>query len=399
MLNIMLCIAWAPLLLHYLRGVYIRLPFIGPEHIDKAIVISVVLSVLCSLPALINRFCLIDYLFYFLSVFYILSCYVFYPENEIFLNENALVCIFCVFTYYFVGRLIDIEKFFSVMIILSTLCIFADIYYYFIFSPQSKAANEVMDYDNMNGAYQVLPHIALLLWSLLEKFRIWKAVVFVIGNLFLLSCGTRGPFACLGFFGIIYFFFYMNFKGAIYVKAGIITVLVIFFAALNSMLYYITVFFTNLNLSTRILEQIVMGELGNDSYRSVLRERIESVLENGDHFWGLGAFGCRNYDVIYAHFLPLDLVSTFGYFAGYTLLFLLFALIGIAFWRSRGTKRQVFIVFMFSISIIKLFLSNTFIMEPYFYMLIGVCMTELIAPAKKCEESSCNASSLPCTSS
>lgn len=378
MLNIMLCIAWVPLLLKYLRGVYIRLPFIGEENIDKAIVISVVLSVLCALPALINRFCLIDYLFYILNVFYLLSCYVFFPENEVYLNEEVPVCVFCVFTYYFVGRLIKIEDLFNTLVFLSTISIFADLFYYFIFSPQNKVANEVMGNDNMNAAYMALPHICLLMWSTLEKFRIWKVLVTVIGILFLLSCGTRGPFLCLAFFGIIYFFFYMKFKGAIFVKAGIVSAFALLIATYNTTLYYITLLFTNLNLSTRILEHLVTGELGNYSTRSVLIEGLKHIMDSGDHFWGLGAFGCRNYNIIYPHLLPLDFAVTYGYFLGYLLLLLLLALIVTAFWLSRGTKRQIFIVFMFSISIIKLFLSNTFLLEPYFYMLIGVCMSEFL---------------------
>lgn len=378
MLNIMLCIAWTPLLLHYLRGVYIRLPFVGAEHIDKAIFITVTISVICSLPALINRFTLIDYLFYILSVFYILSCYVFFPENETYLDEFVYVCIFQVFTYYFVGRVINIENLFNTLVILSAISIFADIFYYLILSPQYKAADQIMRDDNMNGAYMVLPHVAMLMWSTLEKFRLWKVFVTVTGILFMLSCGTRGPFACLGFFTIIYFFFYMNFKGAIYIKAGIITTLVLLAATFNTTLFHITRLFTKFNLSTRILEHYATGELSNDTSRSVLRDRLQYVLDNGDHFWGLGAFGSRNYNVVYTHFLPLDLAATYGYFLGYLLLFFLIALIAKAIWLSRGTKRQVFIIFMISISIIKLLLSNTFLLEPYFYMLIGVCMAEIL---------------------
>ena len=172
MLNIMLCVAWAPVLLHFSRGIFVRLPFIGEERVDIAIAASVVLSVICALPALINRFSLLDYLFYTLCSFYLLSAYVFFPENETFLDENVPICIFCVFTYYFVGRLIDIERMFSLLVFLSTICIFANLFYYFILSPINKTANEVMGNDNMNAAYSALPHVCLLLWSTLEKFRI-----------------------------------------------------------------------------------------------------------------------------------------------------------------------------------------------------------------------------------
>ena len=352
MLNIMLCVAWAPVLLHFSRGIFVRLPFIGEERVDIAIAASVVLSVICALPALINRFSLLDYLFYTLCSFYLLSAYVFFPENETFLDENVPICIFCVFTYYFVGRLIDIERMFSLLVFLSTICIFANLFYYFILS------------------------------STLEKFRIWKAFTTLIGILFLLACGTRGPFVCMGSFGLIYFFFYMNFKGAIYVKTGIVTLFALLIATFNTTLYYITFLFTNLNLSTRILEHVVTGELGNDNSRTVLRERLEEVMENVDQFWGLGPFGCRNYDIIYPHFLPLDFAVTFGYFVGYILLFLLTVLVVYALWLSRGSKRQVFIIFLISLGILKLFLSNTFLTEPFFFMLIGVCITEIINHAR-----------------
>ena len=378
MLDILLCIAWAPLLLHYMRGVYIRLPFIGEEHIDKAIAISVVLTVVCSLPALINRFSLFDYIFYLLNALYLLSCYVFFPENAPFLDENISICIFCVFTYYFIGRLIDIEHLWNMLVFLSAICIFADIFYYFVLSPINKVADAVMGNDNMNASYAALPHVLFLMWSTMQKFRIWKLLVVAVGILFLLSCGTRGPFLALAFFGIIYFFFYMNFKGAIYVKTGIVTLFALFLATLNSTLYYITFLFMNLNLSTRILENLVTGELGNYSTRSIIRDELEEIMEKGDHFRGLGAFGSNNYNIVYAHFLPLDLAVTFGYFLGYILLFLLAALFVMAFWLSRGTKRQIFIIYMFSISILKLLFSNTFLLEPYFYMFIGVCMTEII---------------------
>lgn len=377
MLNVTLCVIWASMLQVYMKGILNRIPVVG-EYAVELLIVGGVLSVILSLPAMLNRFCLADYLFYGLNVFYLLSCYVFFPENQAYLDEEALTCIFCIFTCYFVGRLINIDKFFNIFLLLSVLCIIMDLYYFLFYAQQNKNMEEVASDDNMYAAYQLLPHVALLLWATLEKFRLWKVVVFTLGVLFLLSCGTRGPLVCLGFFGIIYFFFYMNFRGAIYVKLGIVISFFILAINFETILLSLARTFTDLKLSTRILEKVITGELGNDSHRSVLRDKLESVMSEGDHFWGLGAFGCRNYDIIYPHFLPLDFVCTFGYVLGYTLLVLLFTLICFAFWVSRGTKRQVFILLLFSISIIKLFLSNSFLLEPWFYMLIGVCVRELI---------------------
>lgn len=377
MLKVSLCIVWASMASMYLRGVLNRFPAFS-DYIDGIEIAYFAIPILLATPAWLNRFCLFDYLFYFLNVFYLLACYVFFPENTEYLDNNALICIFCVFSYYFVGKLVVIEKFYNVFIFLSTMCILMDLFYFLVYAPQHRLMAEVAKEDNMWSAYQLLPHVMMLLWTTLEKVRIWKILVLGAGILFLLSCGTRGPLACLGFFGVIYFFFFMNFKGAIYVKSGIVIIFILIAIYLESVIMYLARTFIGLELSTRVLEKAVAGEMGDDSYRSLLRAKLEYIMSTGNHFWGLGAFGCRNYDIIYPHFLPLDFVCTFGYVLGSILLVLLFGLIGVAFWASRGTRTQVFILFLFTLGIIKLFLSNTFLMEPYFYMLIGVCIKEVL---------------------
>lgn len=377
MFHIVMGISWASLLLFYSRGVILKLPVLK-DYVDEVNVAIVVIPVILSLPTLISKFSVFDFLFYILNVSYLLSCYVFFPENSSYLDENALTCIFCIFTYYFVGRVIEIEKYYNYFLTLSTICILSSLFYYLIYMSHHKSMANVNLYDNMWAGYQVLPHVSLLLWSMMERFRIWKLLVFIAGVLFLLSCGTRGPLACLGLFGIIYFLFYMKFKGAAYVKTAIVVLFSFFVAYMRTIVSLLGNTFVKLSLSTRILEKFTTGELGDDSYRSILRDKINDVLANGSHFWGLGAFGCRNYNVIYPHFLPLDFACTFGFFIGYILLSGITLLVVYAIWKTRGTRKQIFIILLFCIGFAKLFLSNTFLLEPYFYMLIGVCVKETI---------------------
>lgn len=375
-LKITLAIAWAPLFLVYLRGALLRFPFITEDNIDAFIVVCALIPIILSIPVLIRRLCFIDYIFYIFCVAYFISGYIFYPENETYLNENIFTCIFCVFPYYFIGRIIDIDKSFNIMLQLSALCILLDLFYYLIYAPQNRAGG-AMSYDNMWGAYMALPHVTLMLWAMLEKFRLWKILMFFLGILFILSCGTRGPFVCMGFFGIIFFLFYMKFNGAVYVKSAIILSVLLVVSTLNTTLFHITKLFARLGLSTRILEKIVTGELGDDSHRSVLRYKLYGVLDSGDYFWGLGPFGTMNYGIIYPHILHLDLFCTFGYFAGSIILILLILFIAYALWISKGRSR-IFIIFLFSLSIIKLMFSNSFILDPYFYFLLGACAKVLI---------------------
>lgn len=377
LLTLLLCVVWSSMLFTYARGIINRFPVIG-DNPDIILVAMVVIPTLLALPSLLNKFCLADYLFYLLLVFYYGVNYVFYPDNVQWLDENALTCIFCIYPYYFIGRVLDIDKMYNKLVLLSAVCIYMDLFYFLVYAPEQKNMEEVAGYDNMFAGYQVLPHVAMMLWATFRKFRIWKAVTCFLGTMFILSCGTRGPLVCLGLFGIIYFFFYMNFKGAAYVKGCIIALAALVIINLRDIVIYLAYTFTGLNLSTRILEKFIMGDLSNDTLRGALRDILYRALENGDYFWGMGLFGCRKYDIVYPHYLPLDFICTYGYAVGYLLLFLLFALFGWALWVTRGTIRQQFILFLFSISIVKLMVTNTFTLEPLFYMLIGTCATEIV---------------------
>lgn len=376
-LRILIYVVWASMLLTFLKGFILRVPVLS-DYPEIVLAMAVIIPLMLAIPALINRFCLGDYLFYFLNIFYLLANFTLFPENTTYLADEALYCIFCVFTYYFIGRLIDIDKLFNAFVLLSTICIYLDLFYFLVYAPRFSNMADVAGEDNMWGAYQILPHVAMILWATLKKFSIWKAFTLLLGLLFLLSCGTRGPFVPLAFIGVIYFLFYMKFKGALYVKIGIISAFILVISFLKDVILFLAETFTGLQLSTRILEKFISGEIGHDSYRGALRDKLYAVLENGDHFWGLGAFGCRNYDILYPHYLPLDFICTYGYLIGYILLSLLFAFVAWAFWITRGKRAQEFILYLFSIGIIKLFLSSSFILEPYFFMLIGFCSKEIL---------------------
>ncbi|MCR4918209.1 MAG: hypothetical protein K5928_00105 [Prevotella sp.] len=376
-LRVLVCTVWASMLYIYILGVIKRIPFLGDAPETTLTAAMALLSAL-ALPAMRGKICMADILFFALNVLYYLSSYVFFPENATAVTENMFFCMCCVLPCYFIGRLTDIDSYFNSFTILSAICIFADLYFFFSFAPSQKNMTNFTSDDNMWVAYQILPHIAMMLWATLRKFHIWKLTVLFLGTMFLLSCGTRGPFVCLGFFGLVYFIFYMKFKGAIYLKIGILAAMLTVILFLKDIIYYLVVKFTGLNMSTRILEKTVSGDLSNDSQRGALREILYNILDGSGHFWGLGPLGTQNYGIIYAHFLPLDFFCTYGYLAGSILLVLLTALVAAAFWVTRGKMTQEFVLLLFSISIVKLMLSNTFLFEPWFYFFIGFCASEVL---------------------
>ena len=377
MLTVLVCLVWASPLVGYSKGIINRLPLLG-NYPEQTMAAFYVIPMLLALPALVKRFCLADYLFFFACVFYYLWNFVAYPENTFFLSENAYLCLGSVFPCYFIGRLVDIEKYYKLFLYLSVACILMDLFYFLVYAPANKDMAVVAGDDNMHRAYLSLPHVTMLLWATLREFRLWKLVMTILGVLFLLSCGTRGPLVCLGFFGFIYFLFFMNFRGAIYVKSAIVTLVVLIVAFIREIALFLAQTFLNLNLSTRIMEKIVFGDLGNDTYRGDLREILYGVLERGDYFFGIGLFGSGNYGIVYPHFLPLDFFCTWGYAVGSLLLLALALLVTIAFCWARGTIVRTFILLLFSVSIIKLMFSSSFVFSPHFFMLIGMCVSEVL---------------------
>jgi hypothetical protein len=393
-LQITIYIIWGAVLYTFLRGIINHLPILK-DYTDEIIFIIFFVPILSSLPALIHKYCFFDYLFFVLLIAYYFASYIFFPDNAEKLTENILICIFLVFPYYFYGRVIDIDRSFDIFVLLSAVCIYLNIFYYIVYAPANKVIDEGTASDNMYASYLLMPHVVMMLWGTLDRFRIWKAFTFILGVMLMLSFGTRGPLVCIGFFGIIFFFFYMKFKGAIYVKLGIVGLIIIVLINLRDIIYFLAKTFTGLSLSTRILDKIITGDLGNDSYRGALRDILYSALDRGDYFWGMGLFGTSRFGINYPHFLPLDFFCTFGYLLGTIFLLLLVLLIGFALWTSRYTKSQVFIIFLISTSIIKLLFSSTFVNEPYFYMLIGACVSQVLLWRQKHVPSSTICTSKP----
>lgn len=131
--------------------------------------------------------------------------------------------------------------------------------------------------------------------------------------------------------------------------------------------------FTGFKLSTRVLDKLASGEIGNDSGRSTLRAALTHFLDTYGNFWGLGYFGSQRFGYIYAHNLILDFHISYGYVAGSILLALLFTICALAFVRCETKTQRCFFLLLISISLVKFFLSSTFLCDIYFYILIGYC--------------------------
>lgn len=378
-LNVFVCVVWGYILLNYTRGIFIRLPFLC-DYVDEVQVMLVVLPMILALPALLTSFTLIDYAVYFTLVSFYLLNYVFYPENEPSLDKYALQTIFLVFPYYFLGRVMDIERYNNVFVWISGLCIVMYVFYFMTYIQQTKSAKDLANMvseDNMFAAYQLLPHVLMIFLSMMRNFHIVKLFVGVTGIIALLSCGTRGPLACFGFFLIMQFFF-TKFKHDLYIKSAVVITGFTLILFIKEIAFILREIFEEQGLSTRIVDRILTGGIGHETGRDWIRHKLYEILNSSEAFFGHGLFGSQRYGVIYAHNYPCDIFFTFGYIVG-SLILITFATITVyAIIKRLGTLEQGFMLILLSSASIKLFLSSTFLFEPLHYMFIGMCFSVLI---------------------
>ncbi len=380
--NVLVCLSWASMLLAFMRGIINHVPGLS-DYTATVELVLVCLLVLCALPTLLNKFSVYDYIILLLfPTVYLLNIAI-YPDNAEGLAKYAFQTLVSTFPFYFVGKVVNIDKFFNLFFDLSVVCVLLDVFY-FLYYVQSAAHIAEMAHGgyNMFAAYQILPHVIMLAWGTMKKFRIWKALVFAIGSILLVSFGTRGPLACLAFFIAVYFIFFMKFKYSLWVKSVVALggfILVLFMREIAVWLFELVRF---INMSPRIIEKFLSGDIGNDSGRGFLKDNLYGRLDSSDPLFGFGLFGSQRYGIIYPHDLPLDLFFTFGYIFGGLLLFALFAMITYAFVRtSRKTERE-FLLLLVSAAVVKLFLSSSFIIEPLFFMLTGLCLQIILERRK-----------------
>ncbi len=374
--NVLVCVVWASLMLGYMRGIINRLPVLG-EYTDQVEVMTVVLPLLAALPILVNRFALYDYLFVFMYLFYYGFTYAVHPENGEFLNKFAYESLCLALPGYFIGRLIDIRRFFHTFVLISAVCVVTNALYYTVYVQNAKNITEMMSDDNMETAYNVLPHVLMLAWCSLRRFNIFATVLAVVGTVFLSSCGTRGPLFCVILFFCVYFVFYMNFKYSYLVKAVLLVVFATLLTFMVEITKYLVFLFTDMHLSTRVFEKFLSGEMGHDSGRGWLRDIVYRNMDVHGDFFGLGLMGTKVYGVIYPHNLILDFFSSYGYVLGGALLLLFFGIVALAIWKSRGTPNQVFVILLAMLGVVKLLLSQTFTVEIFFFMLLGFCVSQI----------------------
>lgn len=369
---ILMSMVWVDsILLKFIRAIAMNVPFIW-SHVDLIISLAYI-AVLCFSLSSVSRILYVKellYLLLFYGVYYL--HYILFPLNEIYFIAYGDKVTHEVLPMFLVGICvyrIKREQLLKYLFILSNITIYAFVIYMFVFKTMSGLEVRAGD---MHAAYSILPHVCIAFCDLWRKPNPWNIAGFVLGGVFLLFMGTRGALLCLGVFVIFTILFSGRLKHPIlFLSASVIVLLALFAFGLLDVLYEVA---ENNGFSLRIFKKLESGEITDSSGRDKIKDRVWEHIRMNPSL-GLGIFSDRRVaGGHYAHHLVLELMLHYGIFMGLFILILLLRLFIRAFLYLRKEKEEYTLYFLTALlfsSGFKLFLSSSYLYEPYFFFAIG----------------------------
>jgi hypothetical protein len=227
----------------------------------------------------------------------------------------------------------------------------------------------------MSLAYSVLPHYCIVLTHGINN-RDKKDILFIIISFFLLlTYGTRGPVLLASLYLILEValgLFEKRRNRIIFIT--ILSTLALFLVQKwEYVLIGLSKLFGNMSLSSRIFDRILDLSFFESKGRDEMLDVIISKLSSMPTF-GYGIAGDRIFlgADAYVHNFYYEIICSYGYYLGYTIIGLIIALIVVALYKCRNTTyKYVFLPVLFA-GFLKLFFSSTYLTEPFFYLLLGL---------------------------
>ncbi len=374
MFGILLMLIWIKnTLWPFARIIINKLPIINVIS-EYAFPILTVIAVFFSVPYMMEHIKAKDLMFVVVCIGAVVLPMFVLHENAEFIKEDLQRILLTVIPMFLVGVCYSHEKYKRVLYYCSAVNILVSFAYQLY---KASTATESMDY-NMNAAYNILPSIMfLMLWAFNNgKLRNW--ILIAMGMLVLLSHGTRGPvLATVLFFAVMLILHKTKsnltkaLKYAFFLIGGVIlasgTLLTVFSENMQKL-------FEELGMSTRIFDFFLEGELTQDSGRSFISKKVWSAISEHP-IAGNGIMGDRvALDGMYAHNIFLEVWCQLGLVLGTILIGAIITLAVYALIKARKTEAFGFVLMLVILVFTKLMVSSSYLIEPLFFLMIGVCI-------------------------
>ncbi len=383
--RILLALLWTQYtVLNFARVIISRMPFIGFLS-ELFIPMCIILALIVSIPYFVKNIRGVDILFYVGIVLLYLVTTIYFPNNREFMVENWWQILIATVSFYFVGVSYSHSNCSRDLF----WCSVASVFFVFLHQIYKLGNGAVLEDDNMYVAYNLLPSVMYLLYYAAYKGNkiYWFTALISLGIMFIF--GTRGPILCAVVFLTAYFLHktITSHKKRNYLLLVFVTAILVVFYVYDDLLInvvnYVANVFGKFGFSTRIFDFFLSGEVAESLGREYLQqETIRAILENP--IKGYGMTGDQYLLGVYCHNIFLELWCHFGVVGGTLIILILFVLSITSLIRSSGSlKIFYFVIMLMAMVYVKLMLSNSYTLEPYFFFMIGA----FVGVKRKCIKS------------
>ena len=358
----------------YLRAVFLRLPVIS-QFADYIIPGIALICGLFAVPYLAKRISGKDIVFLLVIVAaYCTNLMVYRPTYE-YLMELAPEFWISVLPVFILGLRIDPEEDVPLLYYMSLLNIWLHFLYVLVFG-EDLSQEQSLYSGAMGRAYNLLPQLLMVTAVTFRKANLFNIVTLATGSVYLFSCGTRGAILCLFLFILISLLLRTSGRQRLilYLLTAFAMVLVLMFY--NGILLWMRSVARALGMSERIFNALQSESFFvSDSRTRLARQALEAIAARP--VFGYGIAGDQAIMGNYSHNLLLELLVSFGLVQGILLFLYLMQLVLRSYFKAAGKWAKELVVLLFCGTIVKLFISSSYLLEPLFFMMLGVCTTQI----------------------
>lgn len=321
----------------------------------------------------------------FILVTLLFSTLIFFPQNtqymfteftDVIYNPIYRLLIFSFPCFILVVKLTNINIFIEVFKKFVYIVVIALLFKFFLF-PQSF--NEGGNY--MVFSYDLLVPTCFLYYYFFSNKSKAAFGLAIVSSIAIFISGARGALICLGVSVILLLIF--NFKNKTkkllpFIILGSILVVVISMNFRSILIVTDQVLREN-NIESRTISKILTDDFLNNSGRDEITNVLLDSISN-NKLSGVGMFGDRYITAIngidngtYAHNIALELICEYGIILGTFFLLSILYIILKSLLSSKDILQNLIIIFLSS-GFVKLFFSGSYLIEPFFYALIGFCV-------------------------
>lgn len=319
---------------------------------------------------------------FFFAVAYIMS-YLVYPQNRIYMfsdikdiiNNPLYLLMFSLIGYILMRHIVNYSLLKKYLVISSVFTVVLSVLGFFLMNLSGSQASY------MTFSYSILLQTVCLLIIGLENRNMYQLIIGIIGMSMIFFAGARGAIVCLGISFVLYLFFKKDkiYKKFIFVILSVMVIIIIFFNFSNILTTSLKI--TNdLGIQSRTISMALSGDFSDDTGR----ENIQSKIIKNFSVVGSGLYGDRSFvgsklEGSYAHNIFIEIISQFGYIFG-VIIVLFIGYVVLRCLLSKNNDFRLLCIIFISSGLAKLLFSGSYLrQEPAFYILMGLCVSQILS--------------------